>query len=74
MTEYADVPVDEAVRRARTWQENGAVIFFKFTCEKCGSRQTFDTPNTLYAKGKCEECGHVTEIKSCGFLAVIITT
>jgi hypothetical protein len=43
----------------------------KFTCEKCGSRQTMETPNTFYLLGECEECKHVTDIKKkgCGYMA-----
>jgi hypothetical protein len=48
----------------------GAEVFFKFTCENCMTRQTFDIPNTLYKEGKCEECGHVTNLerRGCNFL------
>ena len=43
----------------------------KFTCEKCGSRQTMEEPNTFYLEGACEECKHVTDIrkKGCGYMA-----
>ena len=70
--EYKDIDVEEAMKRALKWKEKGATIFFKFTCEKCGSRQTFDTPNTLFEKGSCEECGHITEIKKCGFAVMMV--
>jgi hypothetical protein len=47
-----------------------ANIWVKFTCENCMSRQTFDVPNTFYKEGKCEECGHITNLekRGCGFL------
>jgi uncharacterized Zn finger protein len=48
----------------------GAQVFQKFTCEKCGSRQTIMTPNTFYATGQCEECGHITDIvkRGCNYM------
>jgi hypothetical protein len=47
-----------------------AAVYFKFTCEKCLTRQTFDVPNVLYLTGRCEECNHVTDIKKrgCNFM------
>lgn len=68
MNELIDVPVPEALQKARQLIEGGAIVFFKFTCENCGTRQTFDKPNTFYREGSCEECGHITKIKTCGFL------
>jgi hypothetical protein len=48
-----------------------AQTYQKFTCEKCGRRQTMEAPNTLYISGQCEECKHVTDIskKGCGYMA-----
>lgn len=48
-------------------------VYFKFTCEACRSRQTFELPNTLYVTGKCGECGHVTNLRrrGCGYLVHI---
>jgi len=68
--EYGDLPIPELLDRAQMWLESGWTLFFKWTCEKCGSRQTFTKPNTLYEYGKCEECGHVTKIKKGGFMVV----
>ncbi len=46
----------------------GSQVFYKFTCAHCGSRQTFERPNTLYTSGICEECGSTTDpIKGYGF-------
>lgn len=66
----SDLPVNELLKRADEAIGNGAVVFFKFTCEKCGARQTFDTPNTFFIGGRCEECGHVTIISEGGFMAM----
>lgn len=40
----------------------GGDVYFKFTCAKCGIRQTFETKNTFYPEGKCEECSHITDL------------
>lgn len=63
-----DLPIPELLKRAHIAIGNGWVVHFKWTCENCGSRQTFEMPNVFYVKGKCEECGYVTEIKKGGFM------
>jgi DNA-directed RNA polymerase subunit RPC12/RpoP len=64
-----DLPINERVKRgnAALAMHPGAQIFYKFTCAKCGSRQTFSEPNTLYPWGDCEECGSRTEVTEGGF-------
>lgn len=52
-------------------QYAGALAFQKFTCAKCGSRQTMTEPNTIYRSGSCAECGHITQIERCGFSLII---
>jgi len=49
-----------------------ANAYQKFTCEKCGSRQTIDEPNTFYTSGSCEECKHITDIakRGCNYMMV----
>jgi len=68
----SDLPINELLERADKAIENGATIFFKFTCEKCRARQTFEEPNTLFTSGKCEECGYITEIHKGGFMVMFI--
>jgi len=68
--DYGDLTINELLERARMWIEAGWTVYFKFTCEKCGSRRTFTEPNTIYEYGKCEECGHITRIKKGGFMVV----
>lgn len=76
MTEFKplselDHPMKEVYENAnRILRESGGTVYFKFTCENCLTRQTFDKPNILYKEGKCEECGHVTniELRGCNFL------
>jgi hypothetical protein len=50
----------------------GATCFQKFTCEACLARETMTEPNVLYKTGRCDECGHVTDLeqKGCGFMLV----
>jgi ribosomal protein L37AE/L43A len=69
---YNDYPfsvIEEAVREVL--KKGDTTIHQKFTCAKCGARQTMEEPNVLYLLGKCEECGHVTDIKAqgCNYLA-----
>lgn len=52
--------------------EGNSTIFQKFTCEICLARQTMDRPNALYKTGKCDECGHISNLErnGCGFMLV----
>lgn len=68
---YGDLPLKELLERAESVVKAGGSVFFKFTCEKCGARQTFEEPNKIFLKGLCEECGCVTELKKAGFMAVL---
>lgn len=67
----ADHPFNEVVKTAEGLIKKGVNTFQKFTCDGCGVRQTIDVPNVFYTSGKCEECGHVTDIraKGCNYLA-----
>lgn len=69
----ADHPVHECMRSAQELIDQGHEVYQKFTCEKCGSRQTISDPNTFYASGQCEECKHVTNIrlKGCNYLTIM---
>ena len=71
-----DLPVPELLAMADQVlsQRKGAKVFFKFTCEACGARQTFTTPNKWYTSGQCEECGHVTALTRGGMLVHLIRT
>ena len=68
-----DIPIQEALTLAQKWMDNGCTVFFKFTCGNCSARQTFSEPNTLYAKGKCEECGHITALKEAEFMVIKVS-
>lgn len=67
----ADLPRDqlmkaaqEAIQRHRGF----AVVYFKFTCRRCGARCTLAEANMLREKGECAECGFVTPITQGGFM------
>lgn len=72
MDEPLNHPFYEVYNQAQVLINEGATVHFKFTCDKCGSRQTFDEPNTLYKLGQCEECNHITNVEEtgCGFLLI----
>lgn len=69
-----DYPFDEVAKTAKEAALLGAEVHQKFTCAKCGVRQTIAEPNKFYTKGKCEECGHITDIKAQGCNYLIIRT
>lgn len=68
----SDLPFDEICKQVEEHAKKGVKCFQKFTCEKCGSRQTIEDANVFYTEGMCEECKHVTNIKErgCGFMAI----
>lgn len=68
-----DGPFEDVALKANELVKAGATVFFKFTCIHCGSRQTFDVPNSLYEEGECEECKGITNLREhgCGFLMVV---
>ena len=64
-----DYPRDEIRRRA---EEAMALIpnsrvYFKFTCQLCGERCTFNEPNMLYERGECCRCGVDQPVTQYGF-------
>lgn len=64
-----DVPLllclEQARRRVRE-MSGSMVVLQKFTCAKCGTRQTMIDANRFYTHGMCEECEHVTDISVSG--------
>ena len=65
-----DLPREELMEHANNWLKKigGGYIYFKFTCEECGTRCTLEEPNILYAQGECFHCGHKTQIREGGYL------
>lgn len=50
------------IERADEVIGKGGAVFWKFTCARCSSRQTFEDANELYMTGTCQACGHVTDL------------
>ena len=70
--EYNSYPIEIVTEMALKQIQAGGIVFFKFTCGHCHSRQTFDTPNKLYERGICEECGKVSKITRAGLTLMLI--
>jgi hypothetical protein len=76
MISFRDYPLEEIIKQAdeRINQLGGkAYVQQKWTCRHCGSRQTMETKNAFYRKGRCEECGELTTIDKCNYLLAIGT-
>ena len=67
-----DHPFKEVADTAHRKILDGWTIFQKFTCQGCGARITIDIPNSFFAIGHCQECGHFSDllIHGCNYLAV----
>lgn len=70
---YSDFPFDEAAAGAAEHIKNGATVFQKFTCVQCGERLTIEDANVFHSKGKCDRCGHVTNIRERGCNYLLVT-
>lgn len=72
--EFNDYPIEEVQQTLIKLNRIRPVHWHqKFTCEKCGSRQTMEDMDKLYAFGKCEECGHTTDLRvaGCNYLLIV---
>jgi len=67
-----DHPFYEVANLATKQILAGHSIHLKFTCQRCGSRQTIAEANKIFEKGECEECGGVTDlvVNGCNFVLV----
>jgi DNA-directed RNA polymerase subunit RPC12/RpoP len=59
-------PFAKCVIDAKPLMDNGATVHQQFNCAKCGTKQTMEEPNIFYKTGRCEECGHITNIEKDG--------
>lgn len=66
---FNDYNFDDVAEQMSNAMKNGADVYQKWTCSNCGSRQTMEQKNKLYTSGKCEECGTVTQITKCNWMA-----
>lgn len=75
MQEYNDYPLEQIVDALNDIKKAGMSVHFfqKFTCSKCGSRQTMAEPDRLFASGSCEECGTVTNLRErgCNYMLIL---
>lgn len=65
-----DLPREELIRRAEEMVAGYPCkvdVQFKFTCQWCGERCTFETPNQLFEDGECHKCGKITPVTMGGF-------
>ena len=71
-SEDLDYPIVECIVQAEILVNKGVRVHQKFTCEKCGSRQTMGEPDMFYNIGKCEECKHETDlfVRGCNYIAI----
>ena len=65
-------PFYEVANNALDKVNQGWTTFQQFNCAGCGRKQTMPDKNVFHKKGKCEACGHVTDIEKDGanFMAV----
>lgn len=65
-------PFNDVLKQADAAIAKGAQAFQQFTCSGCGAKQTMEEPDTFYTSGKCEECGHITDIRTdgCNFMVI----
>lgn len=72
-----DPHIKKVLASALSIIKSGGIVYFKWTCAKCGERAIIDDPNTLYTELKHEEkangekCGYITSAKNgnIGFMA-----
>jgi hypothetical protein len=64
-------PFYDVAKNAQSKIAEGWETYQQFNCAHCGAKQTMPDANVFHKKGKCEECGHVTDIErdGCNFMA-----
>ena len=64
-------PFYEVAKNAQSKIAEGWTTYQQFNCFHCGQKQTMPNGNVFHKKGKCEECGKVTDIErdGCNFMA-----
>lgn len=62
----------EVARNAEAKTHEGWDVYQQFNCAGCGAKQTMPDKNVFYRSGRCEKCGHVTNIvkDGCNFMAI----
>lgn len=67
---YEDNSYEELLPLIIKIRKEGGTFWGKFTCKRCGSRQTFEEENRLFTRGKCEECGYISKLDKWGLLVL----
>ena len=64
-------PFAEVAKNADEKVRQGWTVYQQFSCAGCGAKQTMEDKNVFHHKGRCEECGHITDIErdGCNFMA-----
>jgi hypothetical protein len=71
---YNDYPIEECIRTVnKDFIPKGIDVHQKWTCKHCGARQAMEEKNTFNRAGRCGECGKVTIITKCNYLAIWTT-
>lgn len=68
-----DYPIQDVLRQVNENRDLFGPRFHfhqKWTCPACGARQTMEEEDKMFAKGQCEECGKVSKIEKCNYLAI----
>lgn len=66
-------PFHVVAANADTKIKQGWKVYQQFNCAACGAKQTMPDENKFYTHGRCEECGHVSDLEAdgCNFMATI---
>lgn len=66
-------PFHEVAKNAESKMREGWAVHQQFNCAGCGAKQTMPDANKFHHKGRCEQCGHVTNILAdgCNFMAIM---
>lgn len=64
-------PFHEVAKNADARIKDGWDVYQQWNCAHCGVKQTMPTKNMFHHKGRCEECGKITDIlkDGCNFMA-----
>lgn len=65
-------PLEQCLKTADMVVKSGGDVYQEFTCAGCGAKQTIPQANTFYESATCEECNHLTDIKTdgCNYLVI----
>jgi DNA-directed RNA polymerase subunit RPC12/RpoP len=70
---YENFTIEEcAARVGPLVQKKKAHFYQKWSCAKCWARNTMDEPDVFFSIGRCEHCGHFTDLKvtGCNYLLI----